>query len=98
MSFTQLIEFQTDRWDEVVQLMDTWDDGSTLPTGPTRVQYGKDRDKPNTYWVAADFTDYKTAMENSNNPETQSRAEQMMKLCTGQPRFVNIDIEGSNGN
>ena len=90
MGFTQIIEFETNRIDEMNKLMKDWQEHAP-GTPNTRGQICKDREKKNTYLVIAEFPSYEEAMKNSNDPETQQYAEQMGKLCSKAPTFRNLD-------
>jgi hypothetical protein len=52
----------------------------------------KNLDKPNGYVTIVEFPSYDEAMENSKSPDTQQFAARMAELCTGPPRFVNLDV------
>lgn len=93
MAFVQIIEYRTDRPDEVTALLDEWEEAS-----PQEVQTGfrgllcADRDNPGTYINIVEFPSYEVAMENSNRPETTTFAERMQKLCEG-TTFRNLDVQ-----
>jgi hypothetical protein len=91
MSFIQIIEYETDRPDEVAALDKEFEDADT-PTRLTHMHLGKDRDRPNGYVAIVEFPSYDEAMANSKAPETQQYAARMTELCTGPPRFVNLDV------
>ena len=91
MSFIQIIEYQTDRPDEVAALEGEME-ASEAPQRFTRLYTTKDRDRSNGYVTIVEFPSYEAAMENSNAPETQAFAAKMMELATGPPRFLNLDV------
>jgi hypothetical protein len=93
MEFVQIIEYETDRADEVRALSEEWrDTGQPRDAGPTRVTVCHDRDKSDHYVTIAEFASYEEAMINSKRPETHEFAMRMQALCKGEPRFVNLDM------
>lgn len=92
MSFIQVIEFESDRGDELKALLDEWRQSTegqrTTIVGST----GRDRDRPDHYMTIVEFSSYEEAMANSDLPETGQFAERMMALCKSEPRFVNLDV------
>ena len=91
MAFVQIIEYRTDRPDEVAALMDEWEQASPdVPEG-FRGTLGADRDNPGSYVQVVEFPSYEVAMENSNRPETTTFAERMQKLCED-TTFRNLDV------
>lgn len=92
MGFVQIIEYRTSRRDEIDAVFEQWDSESQ-DTGMTiRALDCADRDRPGTYLSIVEFPSYEAAMENSNRPETTAFAEQMGKLCEGEPIFRNLDV------
>jgi hypothetical protein len=94
MSFIQIIEFESDRIDELQALMQQGPPEGT-PAGMMRVTH--DRDNPLRYMVIIEFPSYEAAMENSNKPETDAMAKEMAALCLAPPRFHNLDVIMSQG-
>jgi hypothetical protein len=92
MTFIQIIEYETDRFDEIMALGEQW--RSQMPEVPEgfRLSATKDRDNPNRYFNIVEFPSYEVAMENSERPETDAFARQFAALCTSGPRFYNLDI------
>jgi acetolactate synthase small subunit len=93
MGFVQIIEYKTQRFDEVKALVDKF--RANLPdsaTAPVRGTVTKDRDRPDTYLSIIEFESYEKAMENSNRPETSEMAQAMGALCDGPPTFYNLDV------
>jgi hypothetical protein len=90
--FVQIIEYETDRPDEMRALgaarMAGNDQASVV-----RVTVARDRDRPNRYFTIVEFPSYEAAMENSSRPETDTFARQLAQLCTSGPRFYNLDVE-----
>ena len=90
--FIQIIEYQTSRFDEVMELgreREANDKGSLART----VTVTADKDRPGTYLTIVEFDSYESAMENSKRPETGQFAEQMGKLCDGPPKFYNLEVK-----
>jgi quinol monooxygenase YgiN len=92
MPFVQLIEFQTDRIEELNTVTDEWLKESADWRTATRAQLGEDRDRPGTYIQVVEFPSYEAAMENSNRPATARFAAQIAALCDGPAIFRNIDV------
>ncbi len=90
--FVQMIEFESQRIDEIKQLSDSMREGQN--DGPTvrRITVAADRDRPGHYVSIVEFDSYDSAMENSARPETAEFAEAMGKLCDGPPTFHNLDV------
>ncbi|MFC8345564.1 hypothetical protein [Streptomyces sp. NPDC057280] len=93
MKFVQIIDFETERFDEMEQLMEgARQRMEGQEGGPTHSILLKDRDTPGRYLAVIEFESYEEAMRNSERPETSKMAEQMGELCTRAPRFVNCDL------
>ncbi|MER7185793.1 hypothetical protein ABT404_41120 [Streptomyces hyaluromycini] len=93
MTFVQIIDFETDRIDEMKALADEM--GSRLAgreNSPTRRLILRDRSRPGHYLGVIEFNSYEEAMQNSNDPETSKLAEQMAALCTRPPSFTDCDV------
>jgi heme-degrading monooxygenase HmoA len=92
MAFIQIIEYETDRFEEIAALMGEMDnDGGDAP-GFVRGTVTKDRDNPRRYLTIVEFESYETAMANSDKPETGEMAAKLAALCSGPPRFHNLDV------
>ncbi|MBD0844544.1 hypothetical protein [Streptomyces sp. TRM68416] len=93
MKFVQIIDFTTERLDEMEQLLE---DASRRTAGqeggPQHRILLKDRDTPGRYLAVIEFASYEEAMRNNENPETTKLSEQLMALCTQEPRFTNCDL------
>ncbi|MFJ8488331.1 hypothetical protein ACIRBZ_08065 [Streptomyces sp. NPDC094038] len=93
MTFVQIIDFETDRIDELKALADEM--GSRLggrENSPTRRLILRDRSRPGHYLGVIEFNSYEEAMQNSSDPETSKFAEQMAALCTRPPSFTDCDV------
>jgi len=92
MTFVQIIEYETTRADELDTVFDQW---LTATEGKRTVQHElhtRDMDKPTHYVDIVEFPSYEKAMENNDLPETRRIAEKVRALCTGEPRFVNLEV------
>jgi hypothetical protein len=91
MTFIQVIDFESDRGEEIGALLDEWRAATEGRRAATLSIMTRDRDRPDHYLTIVEFPSYEVAMENSNLPETTHFAERMGTLCKGEPRFVNLD-------
>jgi hypothetical protein len=93
MKFVQIIDFETERLDEMEQLLeDTRQSLAGQDGGPSHRILLKDRDTPGRYLAVIEFDSYEEAMRNNERPETAKMAEQLTALCTRAPRFTNCDL------
>jgi hypothetical protein len=92
MGFIQIIEYETDRPDEIRALGEANMEGGEMPPG-FRMAVTRDRDKPNRYFTIVEFPSYEMAMENSGRPETDRFAKEMSALCTSGPKYYNLDVQ-----
>lgn len=91
MAFMQLIEFETDNYDEIKKLNEEYF-AATEGKRTVRAAYEcRDRANPNKYVVAVLFDSYESAMENSNLPETSEFAAKQAELCTS-TAFRDLDV------
>ncbi|MFJ1810920.1 MULTISPECIES: hypothetical protein [unclassified Streptomyces] len=92
--FVQIVEFETDRIDEMRALVEEGEQRITgRADGPKRRLVLKDRSRPNRYLVVVEFDSYDEAMRNSDDPETGKFAERMAALCTSPPSFTDCDVQ-----
>lgn len=94
-AFVQLIEFSTDRIDEVERLAREWAEEMGADRTARWAMVGTDLDRPGTYVEIVEFPDHDSAMDNSANPKTTRFAENLRALCSGEPRFVNLEVRGT---
>ncbi|MFJ3668574.1 hypothetical protein ACIPSE_19235 [Streptomyces sp. NPDC090106] len=95
--FVQIVDFETDRIEEMRELADETDKRTAGRSGgPTRRLILKDRNRPNRYLAVIEFDSYEEAMANNNDPETTRFAEGMAALCTRPPTFTDCDLERMN--
>jgi quinol monooxygenase YgiN len=92
MAFVQIIEYETDRPDEMRALGEA-QMAEAQPPSSFRVTVARDRDQPTRFFTIVEFPSYEAAMENNARPETDAFARQMAALCTSGPRFYNLDVE-----
>jgi len=92
--FVQIIEFETDRIEEMRALAEETDQRlADRDGGPSYRLVLKDRNQPNRYLVLVEFASHEEAMRNSEDPGTSKFAEQMATLCTRPPVFTDCDVE-----
>ena len=91
MTFIQVIDYETDRGDEIEGLLDEWRASTEGRRSTGSAVTCRDRDRPDHYMTIVEFPSYEVAMENSNLPETGQFAARMAALCKGEPTFVNLD-------
>ncbi|MGW0765052.1 hypothetical protein [Streptomyces sp. NPDC002676] len=93
MKFTQIIDFETDRIDEMRALSDEMEKRfGGRANGPTRRFILKDRNQPGRYLAVIEFNSHEEARQNSDDPETAKFSEQMAALCTRPPVFTDCDV------
>ncbi|MFF9620954.1 hypothetical protein [Streptomyces griseosporeus] len=92
--FVQIIDFETDRIDEIRQLAEEANQQfAGREYGPVSRLVLKDRNQPNRYLVVIEFDSYEEAMRNSSDPDTGKFAERMAALCTRAPSFTDCDVQ-----
>ncbi|MER8221710.1 hypothetical protein ABTZ58_14190 [Streptomyces sp. NPDC094143] len=93
MKFVQIIDFETERLDEMEQIFEEAGQRSAGRSGgPTHRMLLKDRDNPNRYLALIEFDSYEEAMRNSEDPETGRMAERLGALCIGDRVYTNCDV------
>ncbi|MFC9847732.1 hypothetical protein ACFWFF_01280 [Streptomyces sp. NPDC060223] len=93
MKFVQIIDFETERMEEMRELVEQADRRAVGRTGgPTHRLVLQDRNTQGRYLVVIEFESYEDAMRNSNDPETSRMAEQLAALCTRPPTFTDCDV------
>ncbi|MDG9710100.1 hypothetical protein [Streptomyces sp. DH10] len=93
MKFVQIIDFETERMDEMERIFGEAERRFTgRPGGPTQRMLLKDRDNPRRYLALIEFDSFEEAMRNSNDPETGRMAEQLGELCIGERKYTNCDL------
>jgi quinol monooxygenase YgiN/predicted small metal-binding protein len=94
-AFVQLIEFHTDRIDEVDALTAEWADTIGSERTARWAVSTADHDHAHTYVQIVEFPDEAAAQANSRHPVTARFAERLRKLCEGPVRFTNLDVRAS---
>lgn len=94
-AFVQLIEFRTDRIDEVERMAREWAEAIGADRTARWAVVGADRDHPDTYVEIVEFPDHAAAMANSASPVTTRFAENLRKVCVDEPRFVNLQVRST---
>jgi hypothetical protein len=100
LGFSQVISFRTDHVDEVVALIEEWDDiQSTLDVmGYTGTHILRDRADPRHLYVVAEFAStepgvsaFEEAQRNNDRAETQEWATKMRALIDAEPEWLHFD-------
>lgn len=92
MGFIQIIDFQTDDLEPIMQSHEKWLAATEGKRTIRRDIVARDRNDPNHYVVIAFFDSYESAMENSALPGTQASAEEFAAAATGAMTFLDLDI------
>ncbi|WP_307619999.1 hypothetical protein [Streptomyces sp. V3I7] len=91
--FVQIIEFETDRIDEMRALARNIEKRfGGNGHGPARQAVLKDRNHPGRYLELLMFDSYDEAVRSSQDPEARQFAEKMAALCTSPPSFTECDV------
>ncbi|MEO3767099.1 hypothetical protein [Streptomyces sp. B8F3] len=94
MTFVQLIEYESERGEELDRAMDEWMTATEGKRTMSREMHGRDRGDTRHYVDIVEFPSYEQAMINNDLPETKRIAERFRELCSSEPRFVNLDVVG----
>ncbi|MGV9556566.1 ester cyclase [Streptomyces sp. NPDC003401] len=92
MTFVQLIDCRTSRFDEMNRLMDTWVEKTRGKRTATHALVGKDRSDASHVVEIVEFPSYEEAMRNSNLPETEKIFDDMVALCDEMPTFTDLEV------
>ncbi|MFD9396883.1 ester cyclase [Streptomyces sp. NPDC060000] len=92
MTFVQLIDCRTSRFDEMDRLMDTWVEQTRGKRTATHAVVGKDRSDASHFIEIVEFPSYEEAMRNSNLPETDKVFRELVALCDELPTFTDLDV------
>ncbi|MDQ0582931.1 ester cyclase [Streptomyces rishiriensis] len=92
MTFVQLIDCKTSRFDEMDRLMDTWVEQTRGKRTATHAVVGKDRSDASHFIEIVEFPSYEEAMRNSNLPETDKVFRELVALCDEMPTFTDLDV------
>ena len=93
MDFVQVIDFTTDKYDEIRENAEDFVQTRRSAGGPKPVSmlHLQDRDHPNTYRSIIRFPSYEQAMENSKREDTTEVAAQIAYLADD-VSFRNFDV------
>jgi hypothetical protein len=92
MSFVQIIDFRTSKYDEMRKVGEEWEAAIGSRSKARRRVMCEDRDNPGRYLNIVFFDSYEEAMENSKDPVTQEFSQRMMALGDGPPTFSNLNV------
>lgn len=92
MTFVQLIDCRTDRFDEMNRLMDRWVAQTRGRRTATHDIIGQDRSDSSHFIEIVEFPSYEEAMRNSGLPETNRVFQEMVALCEETPTFTDLDV------
>lgn len=92
MTFVQLIDCKTSRFDEMNRLMDAWVEQTKGKRTATHSVIGKDRSDGSHFIEIVEFPSFEEAMRNSNLPETDRIFQQLVALCDEMPTFTDLDV------
>jgi quinol monooxygenase YgiN len=95
--FIQIIEFRTDRRDDLLGLAERWSADATGNGTASAAWLCTDRDDPGAWRWIVQFPSYDAAMQNSQRPETDAMSREFADLCDGEPVFRNLDVSHSKG-
>jgi len=92
MSFVQIIEFRTSKFDAMREVEKEWEQATEGKRKSGRRVLAQDRDNPGRYFNIVFFDSYEDAMANSSMPETDAFSKKMMSFADGAPTFYNLDV------
>ncbi|MCC3767611.1 ester cyclase [Streptomyces sp. UNOC14_S4] len=92
MTFVQVIDCRTRRYDDMSRAMDQWVDATEGRRTATHAVVGQDRSDREHYMEFVEFPSYEDAMRNSDLPETRRIFEEIVALCDGMPSFTDLDV------
>ncbi|GEC04985.1 hypothetical protein SSP24_26400 [Streptomyces spinoverrucosus] len=92
MTFVQVIDCKTSRFEEMNRLMDAWVEKTKGKRTATHSVIGKDRSDASHFIEIVEFPSYEEAMRNSNLPETDRIFHEMVALCDEMPTFTDLDV------
>jgi hypothetical protein len=90
MGFVQIIDFTTNRYDDVRKVMEDWTAATEGTRTTSRWMVGKDRDRALHYVQVVEFPSYGEAMRNNDLPQTKEFSQKIADLCED-VYFYNID-------
>jgi quinol monooxygenase YgiN len=93
MSFIQIIDYETDRAEEIDRAMRASLAEMSVEPGFVRLEQTQDLDNPRHYVTIVEFPSYEMAMANSSRPETNQMAQELASMCTRGPEYRNLDVQ-----
>ncbi|WP_425835237.1 hypothetical protein [Streptomyces fractus] len=94
MKFIQIIDFESQRFGEMREVLDAFEQRMQGTTGgPTHRMMLKDRDTTGRYLAVIEFESYEDAMRSNERPEVAELNQQLSALCTRPPAFINCDLK-----
>lgn len=95
--FIQIIEFRTDRRDELLDLARRWSGDATDRGTAGSTRLCADRNDPGAWRLVVEFPSHDAAMQNSRRPETTEMSREFADLCDGEPVFRDLDVVHAQG-
>ncbi|MFG2195302.1 ester cyclase [Streptomyces sp. NPDC048639] len=92
MTFVQIIDCKTSKFDDMNRLMDTWAEQTKGRRTATHAIVGRDRSDDDHYVEIVEFSSYEDAMRNSGLPETDRTFQEMVALCDEMPTFTDLEV------
>ncbi|MDT0398460.1 MULTISPECIES: ester cyclase [Streptomyces] len=92
MTFVQLIDCRTSRFEEMDRLLDQWVEQTRGKRTATHAVVAKDRSNASHVVEIVEFPSYEEAVRNSKLPETDRIFREMTALCDGTPTFTDLDV------
>ena len=92
MSFIQIIECRTSKFDEINALDEEWHKATEGQRTVRRSIVTRDRNDPDRHLILVFFDDYESAMVNSALPATGEFARKQMELMDGPVTFSDLDV------
>ena len=88
MAFIQLMDFATERQDEILELMGRWSADAIGNGTAQRATMNEDRSAPGRFVLVVWFE----SAEASSRPETGAFAEEFASLCSDGPEFREFEV------
>ncbi|MFC9113268.1 ester cyclase [Streptomyces sp. NPDC057092] len=92
MTFVQLIDCRTNRFEEMDRLLDQWVEQTRGRRTATHAVVGKDRTETSHLVEIVEFPSYEEAVRNARLPETDRIFREMSALCQGTPTVTDLDV------
>ena len=92
MSFIQIIDVHTTKFEEIDALDRAWELDTAGRSTVRRTIVTRDHDDPNHHVVVVFFDSHESAMANSDLPETSALAEKIAALVDGPATFLDLDV------